>query len=159
MSLLCIFKINMVLFVIGMQRLQCLDLSGNECHSAGMSPLRAAIECLFPCMEKGYVEVMLSAVMEPSLMSLSTRRDGLKELYLSDNPLGPLGASYVVNFIQKSETLLKLEIANVDMASSGVPILLSTLRNNDGLMTLDISRNKITAFEEDVIMVWLHVLV
>lgn len=39
--------------ITGMQRLQSLDLSGNLCHSAGMDPLRAAIECLFPCMDKG----------------------------------------------------------------------------------------------------------
>lgn len=122
--------------ITGMTNLKCLDLSGNLCHSAGMEPLREAIDCLFPSMLKG---------------------EGLRELDLSDNPLGPLGSSYMASFLKKSETLVKLNISNIGMDKDSSNLVLQSLKQNDALLELYASCNDISAVQEQILMAEINV--
>ena len=87
------------------------------------------------------------------LLLLLCYSEGLRELDLSDNPLGPLGSSYIASFLKKSETLVKLNISNIGMDKDSSHLVLLALKQNDALMEMYATCNDISSVQEQTILV------
>jgi len=111
--------------------LQILDLSGNHCSYFGARALKYLI-------------------MAHGSLDNKTQKQGLEELYLSQNPLGSLGIDEISQAVGETFTLQRLGLAECEVDRVSMGVLSAALQNNSTITVLDVSNNRVTPYVESV---------
>ena len=101
--------------------LEVLDLHGNYCHDIGM-------------------EYLCEALLSHGAFALGEIM-GLKDLNLSQNPIGNTGLKLLSEALDRNHCLIALKLSECDVTNEGMERFLKTLQGNVSILWLDVTKN------------------
>ena len=131
--------------LMGMRRLQVLDLRGNAMSVEDTAAVAAALPALagsLKYLHLSYCRIDVEAAAN-ALAPALTQATGLVKLFLGSNEFGPQGAQWLVPVLSALPHLRKVDLAACRLGVQGCMAVAHALKGRDGAL-VDLKYNSVT---------------